>query len=304
MPLRHTPYDGSHTPFTIGLGPLDLNTWLEPDEHLHSHLAEKSRLLIERYEDVIAVEPGTEAAQREVLDLILAHLQNRFPERYRIESTTVTVLPDGPTYDLEKWNGPWLELAARLVQEDLCIMRGDTSGHRLAAAVVCFPSSWSLKEKFSQPLHEIHGPVPGIDERMSSGIERVFSHLKAERPVWRLNWAISGDPNLHHPVRHSGERPVLDRDRDIGEQLYLRIERQTLRRLPISGDILFTIRIHIDRMSELRSHPEGPALAAGLRAQMLALEDAQLDYKGLLEVREPLAAYLASVATRTGHAAQ
>lgn len=304
MTLRHTPYDGSHKPFAIGLGPLDLAAWLEPDEHLHNHLAEKSRLLEQRYDDVVAVEPGTEAAQREVLDLIVAQLEQQFPNRYSVKGKTVTILPDGPAYDLERWDGPWLELAARLVQEDLCIMRSGSDGHRLAAAVVCFPSSWSLKEKFSRPLQEIHDPVPGIDDRMSSGVERIFSHLKADRPVWRLNWAISGDRNLHHPARHSGERPVLDPDLDIGDQLFLRIERQTLRRLPASGDILFTIRVHIDRMSELRNHPDGSALAAGLRSQILDLTDTQLDYKGLLEMKEPLTAYLAGIAAGRDCAAQ
>jgi hypothetical protein len=35
MPHLHTPYDGSSKPFTIGLKPLDLNAWIEVDDHLH-----------------------------------------------------------------------------------------------------------------------------------------------------------------------------------------------------------------------------------------------------------------------------
>lgn len=295
MTLRHTPYRGKNTPFSIGLSPLDMDAWLEPDEYLGEHLAEKARLLEEQYGDVAAVEPNTEPAQQEVLGLIVEQVGRRFPHRYEVSGSRVKVLPDGPDHDLAAWDGPPLELAARLVQEDLCIMRKDDNGHRLAAAVVCFPSSWSLEEKFSRPLSLIHEPVPGIDDRMSAGIDRIFDNLKVDRPVWRHNWAIMNDAILHHPARHSGERHELDPGRDLGEQLFIRVERQTLRRLPATGDILFTIRIHVDRMSQLESHRDGAALARGLRAQILGLTEAQLEYKGLVEIRDQLTEYLADL---------
>lgn len=52
---------------------------------------------------------------------------------------------------------------------------------------------------------------------------------------------------------------------DLGEQPFIRVERQTPGRLPVSGDVLFTIRIHADRMPELARHPDGAVLANGLR---------------------------------------
>ncbi len=296
MPLRHTPYRGSKTPFSIGLSPLDPETWIEPDEYLHAHLEEKARLLRERYEDVVAVEPGSEAAQQEVLDLIVEHVSRHFPDRYDVSDDRVRVLPDGPDHEHRTWEGPPLELAARLVQEDLCLMRADDDGHRLVAAVVCFPSSWSLAEKFGRPLSTIHAPVPGLEGRMSAGIDRIFDNLKVDQPVWRLNWAIMNDAVLHHPARHSGEeRHELDPGRDLGEQLFMRVERQTLRRLPASGNILFTIRIHVDQISELGRHPDSAILARGLREQILGLTEAQLEYKGLVEIRDQLTEYLAGL---------
>jgi hypothetical protein len=51
----------------------------------------------------------------------------------------------------------------------------------------------------------------------------------------------------------------------VAKNVYLRLERQTLRKLPESGDILFTIRIYIDPLSALETHPEGASLAAGHR---------------------------------------
>ena len=66
----HTPYDGSSTPFTIGLKPLDPTAWIEVDSHLEAQLAEKDRLEAGHGATVFAAEPGSEDAQREVLTLI------------------------------------------------------------------------------------------------------------------------------------------------------------------------------------------------------------------------------------------
>ncbi len=70
----HTPYDGSSRPFTIGLKPLDPVEWIEVDGHLLAHLEEKRRLYRELPEKVFVEQPGTREAQREVLDLVEAHL--------------------------------------------------------------------------------------------------------------------------------------------------------------------------------------------------------------------------------------
>ena len=72
--LKHTPYDGSAKPFTIGLQQLDLKDWIEADEHLPAYLDEKERLFAAYPNKVFVEESGTRHAQREVLDLLAAHL--------------------------------------------------------------------------------------------------------------------------------------------------------------------------------------------------------------------------------------
>ena len=59
---------------------------------------------------------------------------------------------------------------------------------------------------------------------------------------------------------------------------FIRVERQTLRKLPRSGDILFTIRIYIDPIAALARHPE---TLGALKANLQALTPAERDYKGL-----------------------
>ena len=60
--------------------------------------------------------------------------------------------------------------------------------------------------------------------------------------------------------------------------LWLRMERQTLRRLPRTGDILFTIRIYVQSLRDVAANPER---AAHLAAAMRALPSNMRSYKSL-----------------------
>ena len=151
----HTPYDGSSKLFTIGLKPLDPDKWIEIDEYLKPYLAEKRRLYADIPDKVFVEEAGTRDAQREVLDLLGPHLLVKFPDLYQQTDAGLEVI--GATGDTagDLGEAP-LVAASLLVQEDLILMRRDDSGWRLAAGSLCFPSSWSLLEKFGKPLQQIH----------------------------------------------------------------------------------------------------------------------------------------------------
>jgi hypothetical protein len=178
-------------------------------------------------------------------------------------------------------------------------MRRGEAGWRLAAASLCFPSSWALHEKFGKPIHEVHGPVPGFGAgtRNAELIARMFDHLRPEMPVIRWNWSLYGDDRLFHPTTASPETRRFGQG-PRAENVFLRAERQTLRRLPQSLDILFTIRIYVDPLEALERHPQAPVIATALVDQLLALSEEQLAYKGLTLERDRLAARLRQIAER------
>lgn len=285
--LAHAPYADGHRPFSIGLAPLDLADWIEPDGRLLADLAEKDRLIADRREIVFAAEPDTAEAQREVLALLLAHLTERFPETWRREPDGTIAVAGGRSVDPDA-DAPLLA-AARLVQEDLVLMRRGPDGWRLTAAALCFPSAWSLTEKFGAGLDGLHARVPGYPGTMAARMGRIFDNLRLEQPVWRLNWSIFPDDALHHPESKGRPRAWFGSADDLAAAAFVRVERQTLRRLPVSGDILFTIRIHVDPVTAFRRHPDGARLATGLRTQLLALDAPGLAYKGLTDHRDRLA---------------
>ena len=263
--------------FKIGLSPLDLAQWFAIDDQLEAYRAERDALTPIKGAEVVRCEPGTEAAQTEVRALIEANLRAHHPQ--------VTIPEDS--------GGPDLLEAARLVQDDLVLLRRDDSGWRLVAASLHFPSSWSLSEKFGLPLDQVHGNVPefGPGSRNASLMTRIFDFLKVDQPVKRMNWSLYPEAVLHHPYRASDRSQNPGRHR-LDADSFLRAERQTLVKLPESGDILFGIRIIFDPLQALRQHPEG---LNRLKAGLLALTPAERDYKGLRDTFDDLLALVESL---------
>ncbi|MGZ3305636.1 MAG: heme-dependent oxidative N-demethylase family protein [Asticcacaulis sp.] len=287
--MQHAPFDGSSKPFTIGLKPLDPAEWIVGDGRLRDYLDEKDRLFERVPEQIFAAEPGSLDVQREVLEMLSSHLPAHYPDIYRHDGRNIDILPAFRRIALDSPLPPLLT-AASLVQEDLVILQKDElekGGHwRLTAASLCFPSSWRLADKFGKPLHQVHAPVPQFNEGMrnASMIERIFDNLRPDQPVIRWNWSIHDDDALFHPP--------TGKPYDFTDGAYLRLERQTLRKLPLTGAILFTIRVQLDPLEAAAADPD---VARALGHQLAALDAAQLDYKGLTEQRDHLLARVAAI---------
>lgn len=290
MSLTYAPYASGHVPFSIGLAPLDPARWIEPDERLAAELAAKEHLLATERDRVVRVEPGTEASQVEVRDALAQYLTQTHATLYRRTGDAIDIAPARRRVDL----GADLPLvaAARLVQDDVCLMRRDAGGWRLAAAVLAAPSAWSLAEKFGQSLDGIHERVPGYAGQMANRMARIFDNLRPGKPVWRLNWSLYDDDVLFHPEAKSMPRRWSGPGGEFGEQAYIRVERQTLRKMPASGDILFTIRVYVDPVAAFRTHPDGRRLASALAERLAGLAEGQVRYKNLFADRERILAAL------------
>ncbi|WP_298984598.1 DUF3445 domain-containing protein [uncultured Roseibium sp.] len=295
--FQHRPYDGTSQPFTVGLKPVAEKEWLEPDTFLKPHLAEKARLLAERPDDVFRAEPDTEAAQAEVLGLVVEHLRQFHGSTHDVSSSSVSIPVAGRRIDRTVL--PALKTASLMVQEDLVLMRPGQEGYRLVAASLCFPSSWSLGQKFGLSMADIHETVPDFNgARMGQMVARLFDNLKPGQILCRFNWSVYPDERLHHPGAHHIE---VEATGQVLASLFLRVERQTLRRLSGSGDILFTIKIHHDPMAALEGQTDSSDVASGLSRQLLALSSEQLRYKGLHTSRDTLVAALHEVSERLRH---
>lgn len=259
-----------------------------------------------RFPKVFVAEPDSLPAQQECLDLFLSYLPKRYPNLYSYNKTcnTLYVKPIDTTFKIDEWySSRPLELCERIVQEDLVLMRpprptDQVQQFQMAAAAVVFSFN-ELQEKLSKPVKFIHAPVPGYDKHLRRSLDLTFSKLlKVEQPMWRNNWGISPLASLDAPLYGSTEahahRRFLLPTQDEIKSKFLKVEYQTIRRLPKSGYLLFTVKTMADPMYSLE---DVPAAAKCLAASIRGMSREMRKYKGIEDdpTCEALLTYLDSI---------
>lgn len=197
-----------------------------PDSEAKSWLRDKCLIMKMMRDDVVAGDTDSEAAE-ETLRLILSstgHISNQ-------------EMPSA------------LEEAASIVSDDLCILEahGDDDW-RFTAGVLCAPTYWTLSERIGLDLAALHAPVPGGDPLLANRIARVFSGLRPDFVLERFNWTIQPSEKKYTPDRPTVNGKTFD-------DLHLRVERQTVRKLSKSGAILFCIRVSVDPLRPILKDP-------------------------------------------------
>ncbi|KAI6105417.1 hypothetical protein F5141DRAFT_1123574 [Pisolithus sp. B1] len=236
---------------------------------------------------------------------------------------TVTALATGVTYDLSKletlhcvdMGEEAMRIVTGLVQEDVAIMIEGTDGkYYFQAGSICIPGFWRMRDKIGKPLDEIHlsGNVPQLirnnyfiqvvkpskdkraadDGRSFDMEEETTSDVDPEE----LGWSESTngpEDSLEHGHGHSADPAAYLRP----ATLRLRNERQTLRRLPRTGAIVFGIRTYLFKVEDLvRERGVAGRLASAVRSWP---EDVAV-YKGRKMYRDVLLGYLDECAEKEG----
>jgi dimethylamine monooxygenase subunit A len=236
----HKPLYFSGPPrFDVGLKPIALADWLLPDDQT-AWLKEKNQLIDTRRDEVFVASPLSMTAQIEVARLIS-------------QACSAPLAQDEPP----------LLTASRLVSDDLVIMEQVDDAWTSTAVCLCNPTFFSANHAIGKSLSLLHEPVPDGDFGLSARIGRVFTNLQADTILERHNWTVQWSDARYTPdgtpLREQAALAAIGEER---EHLFLRVERQTIRRLPVSGAVLFTIRIRLSKLADLLSHAEHAAAFA------------------------------------------
>ncbi|HEY3697071.1 DUF3445 domain-containing protein [Phenylobacterium sp.] len=240
MSPRHAPW-AENADFAVGLRPIPEAAWLEGGEA--DPAARKDPLLAGRPQTVWGETEGSRPAQAEAMAMAAAALGRAIDPQGR----------------------PPLLAAARRVPDDLCLMEKRDGAWRLTALSLCAPTFFSAEAVLGLSLAELHGPVDGFAERFLARVERLFEGLRPGLVLERRNWTVvnSGETFTPDAAPVRAQIPAID-PADASQALFLRVERQTLRRLPETGAALFTIRVWLDRLQVLAE--DSARLAAFARA--------------------------------------
>ncbi|MEL6486630.1 MAG: DUF3445 domain-containing protein [Pseudomonadota bacterium] len=146
--------------------------------------------------------------------------------------------------------------AAEAAHEDMCLLQrfAGEDQYRLIGAAVAWPTDWHPKEKLGLPLRALHAPIAGYEEQLATGVDRFMDTLRAGLIYGRCNWFITptGERRWLADADPQAQFAHVTPD-NAGETLFVRSERQTLRRLPETGAILFTIGVYVEPLARLTS---------------------------------------------------
>lgn len=271
--------------FTLGLRARSEAEWLPSGDAFGDparrsrQLAEKARLFDQRHGEVFAATPAGLSASREVLSMVTAYLKTHHD--------AVRPAPDPNRHPLES--------AARLVPEDLLLLAPrarpddpDIFDWCLVAAALAFPAHWVLAEKMGRPLAGIHEPVPHYATQLEAPMDRFFTRMQVGPISHRWNWSVVTTDRLFTP--HRTRRAPLMPGAGI-EDIFVRMESQTLRKLAGSGQILFTIRTYVEPLGRWA---DVPGAMESLVEMLDRMTPQMRDYKGVELYEDALKAHVAA----------
>ncbi len=242
------PYDPTDENPLPGIRPADPEAWLHMDDAYARQMGRRDDLLAHHSAEVLAMDPSALLPAQELLEVVLGQMYPGVSGR--------VVRPDGVeiAIDVDK---P-LKTLGHLVQEDFCILEKRGDEHVLTGAVLCFPASWKLSEKFMRPLVGIHETVESYDDNIARRVQRLFDGIQPGRPLWRFNALWYRDAELFQP------RSVHERREPTNEEAaaFLRSERQTLLRLPRTRAVVFAIHTYVlpaQVVQKWKTPPDGGA---------------------------------------------
>lgn len=253
---KSMPYNPLEEKQLPGIQPLALEDWLSADDAYAGQMAERERLLASRRDEVLQLDAGAMAAAQELLQVVL--------DRVDPGAMETAVRADGVRVAIDRKDP--LGTLGRIAQQDFCILQkpADAQEHVMTGAVLCFPASWMLSEKFMRPLTGIHVPVDSYDAGIAARVQRLFDGVQAGRPLWRFNALWYRDPALFQP-----RSQFAPRDKSHGSRAdFLRSEKQMIWRLPQTRAVVFAIHTYVVAREDVMRQWGTPQEAAGLRPQL------------------------------------
>lgn len=304
MAFPYFPFSSETYTLTMGTAPLHDRPLIELDRDCYqAEVALKTEILAHDPGYYFQAHPQTEAMQWAVLALVLRDLARHQPDEFSLHIAGERWAWSNRLLDLEltfRWGDAAslplapLDWVGRQVQEDLLVMADDGADFPLVAGQLCFGGNWCLDDKLGRSFLDIHHPVPRFAAQLGRPSQLLLTRLKAERPVWRVNWSITAGNRLNAAPRFRAATDALKRQvtpENAGQRCFLRVERQTLSRLSGAGGLLFTIHTYLQSMAALSAQP---AQARTLLGVLRTAPPEMLDYKGMTPFVEPLLAYLAA----------
>lgn len=285
---------------TMSIFKLDINHWLDMDKYYYDYIKEKERVIHTYGPDNFDWLPGSEEACRELMDIVKEHMMLRYPLLFTTTDNGEHVKNE-LTNEILDFSEPLKEhplvYVSKMAKEDFyVVMKGEDGVHRLVAAAVPFPGgSFGIKYKLGKTLDVIHTEVPYYKEKLKPSMEKWFARMKASDLVERASWYISWDHKLLLNNVYALKKGDKVESSVLPTEFNVRVERQTLRRLPKSQAIIFTNHPVFYQIEEMKDEPLVPSL---IRKIIFEAPEGICKYKNFESFRDHILPYLDNLINR------
>ena len=295
------PYRWAAVDFQLGLRPIKHNQWmlLEPD---YTATIREKRARMAAYPGLYyRTLPSSLAAQRELRELVAAHLAADYPQHFRRSGPVLHCLIDGGQYDLRDESiEPLLQMSG-FIEEDFMLIQDVDGAQIITAASNAYSSSGRLVNSVGRNVAWAHQPVPQLTAKLGPRIDRMIGSIHADMPCERFNWQLTPlatkfFPHQAHAANADAMRQICDELRRTpqraGELLWLRVERQTLVRLPESRAVAFTLHTFSDPIASLKDDAES---LRAILALLRSYSEERLEYSEMNYIRDSVVNWLESI---------
>lgn len=291
----------------MGLRRIERKDWLLMDQNVKETLLDRKGSVETIGDKVILYQPSdrTKEALYELYDTVVDFMSTRFPKYYQIRGRNLynTILGTSLPAKAEGSGLSERELLERLgynFEEDLLLLEYDDSigEYVLKAGTWVYVAGFDAAELLNFRLSDLHREVPHYDEKLKTSMNRFFLKLKVNEFVQRTNWAIQTGTtrctpdNMGFSKRRSGDPEEGESFYDWTEKdvdnAYMRVERQTLSRLPKSRFIVFTLRTYLYAIKQIKEKGLGEEMADAIDQMDFSFAE----YKGRLSWGDVLTTYL------------
>ncbi|KAI1620190.1 hypothetical protein EDD37DRAFT_189166 [Exophiala viscosa] len=259
--IQYRPFKDGKYHLTMGIGKMPEECWIELDDTYRTKMALKRRLLQTQRDMVTAFHPDGWEGSYEALQTQVDFITKRFPNLFSKTLVGVKNHILNEEWDIRRSSSLWetyhpTEVMGMLTLDDYVVMvkdkvavpGEDAPQYRVKAGTVCFPGGWKVKDKLGLSVFSLHaGKVPDYETKIALSMNRFFERLKVQEPVQRFNYHLDPSPELFHPKSHHNTEAQPAQLED----LYFRVERQCLRRLPRTRAIVFQIRTYLYRLADM-----------------------------------------------------
>ncbi|TVY40985.1 hypothetical protein LOCC1_G003569 [Lachnellula occidentalis] len=269
---------------TMSFNKIEPDWWLEVDNQYASRVKERQELFRQHGSKVLDFLPGSELVCKELMEICLQFYCARYPSYFSLSSDKSTFHNKLLQTDTDIKSIHPLHVLLNNVPEDFgIVLRNEKDGmYYFRAGLVCSSLGWNVGTKIGKSLQQIHQAIPDYKEKMSLSMDRFFSKMPTHAPIQRGSWGLEVGTPLFMPPGHPHEklREIQNADLSI-EECNLRVDWQTLRRLPLSGGIVFNFTALFTPVQEFRDEPYIPALCLKILKEG---KKTLMDYKGTWHV--------------------